>query len=200
MMNKKYTLKEIIDDRINKDDIYIRVISKKEQANYSFKRYIYAFVFAFIMINIIREIIPGDKIVINERDAISFDMNIKYIEEDIEDLLFDIPWGLNKKEYKVYTQKDLEGPYDLFLWNSIIYENNNVSIQISYNNKGIEMRDWFILGGEKKSIINGYELIIQKCGELTYISCFDYKEENYLIESKGINEVELMKLLKLILK
>ena len=207
------TIKEIINNKINKDEIYDKVINHKDKKLVNYSLALTSFILIilisvyFIKLNNKSNIYTNDIIVNKEEINIdeiksSNDFNLSTYSTTSSNTWktkfnLSIPSNLiNKKAYKVYVKKDKES-LSYFHEYNIIYsdkdENSYIKISFSkeYEPFTDELNNYIV--DESISILNS-ETLLYKHNEY-YSLKFNYHNYNYYINSKNISKNDLMKLI-----
>ncbi len=215
-MPNKNTLKNILEEKINKKNIYDTVISKKEKQRKNLKKWILApiCILALFLCVVVQEksyVEPEkkEKIEINE------------IEES-KDYNGSTNSNSNTKTYSsqkdtVYIPKEVKEnivlPFKIKLpknvvkkKNLILYQKEEIyGYQIIYENASEEQSILFTIFTEKikkaegkPSVIQNIEYIIQKAAGSSnrFIVQWDYKEQTISMETINFKEEEIIEILK----
>lgn len=220
-MNK--TIKDIFDEKINKKEIYNKVLFKLERENSmknnSFLRYVIP---TFVMIIICAIFVVNNKevgvdkqnIFVNEiknKDEVIGDIDGRYEEislNEIEKILpfvKDVIIPNNLEENRtglMYASNDVTSErYNMLIGYSIMYFNDDelVDIFVSETQKVRPRCLYYITDEMRPSYINDTEIKIGKYGN-EYIVTFSYDNKYFDIETRNIDEKSLITLIKSIIK
>jgi len=228
-MTKKQTIKDIMNEKFNKDDIHKELLIKFEEKRKmkinSLMRFALPVCVMVIMCGVVvlnnnsKVLKPDTKveqqnknnIVVNDiNDLGAFRLDAKAIDAKVENFIanfeflknIEIPRDLTEKNaIKLFVRGEDSENYDKLRHYEISYFNDNDrSISVSFSDTEKPLRDYrFPDEGSKLSIINNINLKIYKYEDL-YMTEFEYKGYNFDIETVGISESELVELLKSIIK
>lgn len=213
MYNKK-TIKEIFDEKINKNKIYDNVllnIGRKKRMNL-FKvivpTCIVTLICSILVLNNNKNL-QNKQIVINKIEnvignRVKIDGIIEKLDKDNKLEILNniyIPSDIDKESLEaIYIKGENSHNYDnLYQYTYYYYSLDNERwISINFSNKNKPFRDYQFNDG-KDSIINNFNLKIYQYENL-YMTQFSYKGYNFDIETSAITEDELISLLETILK
>lgn len=221
-MIKGETIKDIFDEKINKNMIHKNVIEKVDN-NRQFKVLpilSLSFVAFLIMCclflvnnrsQLLKTKAPtlnNKNIVINKLNNMSLfkiDAHVQIVNglyiPDLEVLeSLNIPERLDKmNSAKIYTRNSKTGDYNILANYEFSYFNDGNWINIALSDTNKPVRDYYFEEVGISSTINNIELIIYKYND-AYMTEFIYKGYNFDIETSGITEEELISLLESLIK
>ncbi|MBR1802898.1 MAG: hypothetical protein IJ777_02875 [Clostridia bacterium] len=141
--------------------------------------------------------------------ATKLDIDVKTVENYYMIPYFEVLSNLkipsdfdNTKYYKRFGRSDRsKDEYDKFIDYEFIYSNtsNGRNIVIAFSDTNEPLRDYFFKDEGKVSTINGIELTIYQYKDM-YMTKFSYSGYHFDIETKEIQEAELVDLLQSIIK
>lgn len=220
-MNK--TIKDIFDEKINKKEIYNKVLFKLERKNSMKNNSVLRYVIpTFVMIIICAIFVVNNKevgvdkqnIFVNEiknKDEVIGDIDGRYEEislNEIEKILpfvKDVIIPNNLEENRtglMYASNDVTSErYNMLIGYSIMYFNDDelVDIFVSETEKVRPRCLYYITDEMKPSFINDIEIKIAKYGN-EYIVTFSYDNKYFDIETRNIDKNSLITLIKSIIK
>lgn len=204
------TIKEIINNKINKDEIYDKIINHKDKKIVNYRLALTSFVLIILVSvyfiklsnksNIYNSIIINKEEISIDEIKNNNDFNLStYSTTSAMKTKFNlsIPSNLiNKKVYRVYAKKDKESLSYFHEYNIIYFdkdENSYIKIAFSkeYEPFTDDLSNYSI--DESISILNN-ETLLYKYNEY-YSLKFNYHNYNYYINSKNISKSDLMKLI-----
>ena len=204
-MNK--TIKDIFDEKINKKEIYNKVLFKLERKNSMKNNSVLRYVIpTFVMIIICAIFVVNNKevgvdkqnIFVNEEISLN---EIEKILPFVKDVL--IPNNLEgNRTGLMYASNDVTSErYNMLIGYSIMYFNDDelVDIFVSETEKVRPRCLYYITDEMKPSFINGIEIKIGKYGN-EYIVTFSYDNKYFDIETRNIDKNSLITLIKSIIK
>lgn len=217
MTNKK--IKNIISEKINKEDIRNNIVNK-ESINMKYLKYgIYActlilviglFVFNDYKTNNIKiENYGKNSFSINELDEVS-SCKFDAISKDVDEKMLEEEFGFYKnlvnfdllKGYSVegLYVKDKNGKYNKLNNYLISTYIDDRSINIAFSKDSEPLRDYlFDDNGDKYTTINGNFIKIYNYNN-SYMTLFTYKDVNFDIETTNVDINEFKNILELIVK
>lgn len=228
-MSKKQTIKNIMDEKFNKDNIHKELLIKFEEKKkmkinnlmkFAIPVCIMIIMCGVVLVNGSNELLKTDtkmkqqnknNIVINNiNDLGAFRLDAKAIDAKVENFIanfeflenIEIPKDLTKESArKILIRGENSDSYDKLRHYELSYFNDNDrSISVSFSDIEKPLRDYrFPDEGSKISIINNIDLKIYKYEDL-YMTEFKYNGYYLDIETVGISESELVKLLESIIK
>jgi hypothetical protein len=220
-MNK--TIKDIFDEKINKKEIYNKVLFKLERKNsmknnsvlrYVIPTFVMIIICAIFVVNNKKVGVDKQNIFVNEiknKDEVIGDIDGRYEEislNEIEKILpfvkdVIIPNNLEgNRTGLMYASNDVTSErYNMLIGYSIMYFNDDelVDIFVSETEKVRPRCLYYITDEMKPSFINGIEIKIGKYGN-EYIVTFSYDNKYFDIETRNIDKNSLITLIKSIIK
>lgn len=221
-MIKVKTIKDIFDERIDKDIIRKNVLKKIDNKRDFKKLFILKLSLGAILImcclfivnnnQLLKTKVPtlndNNNIIINKLNNMSqfkIDADVQIINglyiPDLEVLQnLNIPKRLDKMNgAKIYTRNGKTGDYNIFANYEFSYFNDDNWISIALSDTNKPVRDYYFEEVGTSSTINNINLIIYKYQD-AYLTEFIYKGYNFDIETSGITEEELISLLESLIK
>lgn len=219
-MIKSKTIKDIFDEKIDKDIIRKNVLKKIDNKG-DFKKLpilkcalgaILIMCCLFVVNNnnqLLKTKAPSlngnNNIIINKLNNMSqfkIDAEVQIVNiPDLEVLeSLNIPKRLDKMNgAKIYTRNGKTGDYNIFANYEFSYFNDDNWITIALSDTNKPVRDYYFESVGSSSTINNINLIIYKYQD-AYLTEFVYKGYNFDIETSGITEEELISLLESLIR
>lgn len=224
-MNKKNIIKEMYNNKLNKEKNYENILKRVEKDNNNYKIALVPLCIVAIVIGIsVRtRVSPSINnecdyqtystssdlkyvININELDKLSMkkiDGKIVEVYENTSNYnnILDnkiLPNNFKLDSSKALFIKDKNGKYNILRQYINIYSYGEKNITIQYSNTSEPLRDYYFEDGTK-SIINGKHMIIYRY-ENSYFTSFSHNGTYYDIECENILEDDLINLLSSIIQ